>query len=453
MERLIVKRGNVAWAIFGIALLMRFASAPTAGASYFLIAGYALAGRSQAVQALALCWLFGMLNPALAPDSSLSTIGRYAVLACAALSVLARGQFASVKGMPRVAFASLVLGIVIMTHSVLFSPVMDVSILKAASWTVTALTIFYAWRQIDSDARHRLTLQLQRGLLTLMAVSLPLSASGVGYITNGHEFQGVMAQPQAFGPTMALLAAWIGSELLAEPRSAWWKISAFFVCLFLIFLSGARTAAFSVLLGLVLAVILVPMLSRRAVKSVLPGLANPKLYFTGALVLLVGLAAGTLVSDQIDAFVAKRSAVTNVADAYQTSRGELIETMMANIRENPIVGIGFGIASDPAGMVVERDPILGLPVSAVIEKGVLPIAIAEELGIPGLALVVAWLSILVLHAARASGVSGIAVLFTCLLINMGESMLFSPGGMGMLLLLLIGWAITETDTRKGDSRV
>ena len=55
-----------------VSLALRVASAPTADLSYFLLAIYALLGRIQVVQALALSWLFSMLNPSLVPDASLA---------------------------------------------------------------------------------------------------------------------------------------------------------------------------------------------------------------------------------------------------------------------------------------------------------------------------------------------------------------------------------------------
>ena len=50
--------------------------------------------------------------------------------------------------------------------------------------------------------------------------------------------------------------------------------------------------------------------------------------------------------------------------------------------------------------------------------------------------------------ARSSGIGiggllPLTLLFTALLLNMGEMMLFSPGGMGMLLLVVIGFAASE----------
>ena len=115
--------------------------------------------------------------------------------------------------------------------------------------------------------------------------------------------------------------------------------------------------------------------------------------------------------------------------------------MCKNIKNKPFKGIGFGIASEPEHMEVERDPFIGLPVSAVIEKGVMPVAVVEELGIFGALAVLSWLLVVLRRGARA-GVSQFAVLITLLLVNFGESMFFSVGGMGMLLSILLTGAVT-----------
>ena len=94
-------------------------------------------------------------------------------------------------------------------------------------------------------------------------------------------------------------------------------------------------------------------------------------------------------------------------------------------------------------MVISVDPVLGLPVGAAIEKGVLPLAVVEELGIPGALAVLAWIWLLVRRSIKGAGLVPLALLFTALLLNMGEMMLFSPGGMGLLMLVVIGLAASE----------
>ncbi|MDD3948975.1 MAG: hypothetical protein PHT43_05885, partial [Anaerolineaceae bacterium] len=109
--------------------------------------------------------------------------------------------------------------------------------------------------------------------------------------------------------------------------------------------------------------------------------------------------------------------------------------------------IGFGVTSNPSMMKVERDPILGLPVSAPAEKCVLPIAILEEVGVLGFLAVCLWISMIMRSGARG-GVVPFSVSLTALLMNMGEATLFSPGGMGLLSLILLGWASASYQERR-----
>jgi hypothetical protein len=115
--------------------------------------------------------------------------------------------------------------------------------------------------------------------------------------------------------------------------------------------------------------------------------------------------------------------------------------MWTNIERKPLEGLGFGIASIPELMVVQRDPVLGLPTSAIIEKGVMPVAVLEELGAIGVLLVAAWLWIVLRRCARR-GVAPLAVFLVVLFLNMGEATLFSVGGAGLLSMILIAWAAT-----------
>jgi hypothetical protein len=79
----------------------------------------------------------------------------------------------------------------------------------------------------------------------------------------------------------------------------------------------------------------------------------------------------------------------------------------------------------------------------------MPLAILEEVGIFGAGAVLAWLYVLTRGAARR-GIAASVVFWTALVTNMGESTLFSPGGLGLLMLILIAWASTESSA---DARV
>jgi hypothetical protein len=214
------------------------------------------------------------------------------------------------------------------------------------------------------------------------------------------------------------------------------------VCLVLVILSQSRTAGIALVLGLGGAIVLAPALAGRSIRSMLPGLRSKRLlwiFLAGAIALIPVLPQlGGLVKD----FIGKsgRAGVTTLAEAYDDSRGTLIDRMLENIAAKPFQGIGFGIASHPGSMDIERDPVLGLPISASVEKGVMPLAVLEEVGVIGFVLVALWVGVL-LRRSAIRGVAPLAVCTVALLMNLGEATLFSAGGLGLLTLILVSWAV------------
>src|SRR5690606_34901275 len=205
-----------------LALAMRLATGPTANLSYAVIAAYALMGRPHLIRALAMSWLFTMLSPGIAPEASIASIGRYLVLFSAAFSAFIHSSMMSRQ--PRLhtfTFATILLGMFLIGHSFLFSPVMDVSVLKALSWTLAMATLISAWTGLSPLERHQVERQIFQGLALILLLSLPLTVAPLGYLRNGSGFQGILNHPQAFGPTMGLLGAWAAARMLGERKPSW----------------------------------------------------------------------------------------------------------------------------------------------------------------------------------------------------------------------------------------
>jgi hypothetical protein len=425
-----------------LAVCARFISPTTADLSFFMIALYALFGQGQAIRALALSWLFVMLNSGLVPESSNETVGRYAVLLAAFISVTWRSSFVRFD---RFVFFSAVLGAFFVFHSFFFSLIPDVSLLKALNWLLAILTLLVAWGSLDIVRRDEVQRWIFGFLIVIAVASLPfLLFPAFGYLRNGSGFQGLLNHPQVFGPTMALLGTFAFGRLLAQPQPSWWLFALFFGCLILLILSGARTAAFTLVISVIISVLLISIQSGRKIRAFAPALRSKRLGMVGALALIATIGLGPQLTDLWSNFISKsgRSQVTGVLESFNDSRGNLISLMTENIENNLFTGIGFGIASDPSLMIVSRDPILGLPIGAAIEKGVLPIAVMEEVGVPGLIFVTIWVWML-LRRALTNGIVSLMLALTVLLINMGEAVLFSPGGMGMLLLILLAFAVSK----------
>ncbi|MFC3205343.1 hypothetical protein [Aquamicrobium soli] len=430
---------------------LRLASSSTANLSYLLVAAYALLGPAHAIRALTISWLFSMLSPGLAPEASAAAVGRYAVLfGAAASAMLHSGFFLGRPYMRPFTLGTLLLGLFIVAHSLLFSSMADVSVLKAISWALAMATLVSVWCILSYWQREQLSREIFWGLVLILLASLPLSVSSLGYLRNGTGFQGILNHPQAFGPTMALLCAWATARLFGEARPPWWLLGVAGASLGAIMMSEARTAGLAMVLAVGFAILLGPGFGGRSVRQMLPGLRSARIWGVLGVVLAAGVFMAPTIGKMAQNYISKsgRAQVDGLLAAYDRSRGGLINSMLDNIAEYPLTGIGFGIASEPALMVVARDPILGLPVGASIEKGVTPLMVIEELGIFGALLVAFWVFHLLRSASRSS-LAPLAVCLTVLLLNMGEATLFSPGGFGLLPLILLGWAYASDASTRG----
>lgn len=454
MSLIALSRKRIWYLTLGFFLLLialRLASSGTAALSFILLAAYALLGPRQVIHALLLTWFFLMMNSAIAPSLPAASLLRYFVLLCAATSVFMRSGFMHGRAsISLLAFITCLLGIFIIVHSFVVSPEPIVSILKGASWMLAFLTSLSAWGALSMAERNKVEGEIFFILLLITVLSLLMVPVPQGYMVRGGGglFKGALNHSQALGSALALLSAWVTAAFLK--RANWLYLIYLFVIITLIVLTGSRTALLAGLLGVITALLLTPLLSSQGLLKVAPSLGSPKLWAWVFICFLGVFAAFEKISVDINEFINKGRSYTSVVLAYEDSRGGLLDIMMENINEYPISGIGFGIASDPKEMVVER--FAGIPISAVIEKGVTPVAVLEELGIPGATLFVIWLGALIMNAARSSLMS-LAVLCTILALNFGEATLFSPGGMGMLSIILIGWAVSIARGRRTEGIV
>ena len=81
---------------------------------------------------------------------------------------------------------------------------------------------------------------------------------------------------------------------------------------------------------------------------------------------------------------------------------------------------------------------MGIPVSAPVEKGFLPTAILEEIGMLGTVLFLIFIAFLTNAVVEGSDIRWAGMYFGCLFVNVGEAVFFSVGGIGLLYWLLIG---------------
>jgi len=432
------------WSLFWLPLLatlLRCGPSASGTAAYVLIAVYALAGPRQAIVSLWLVWVFNMLNHGLFPAPGSAAFLRHAVVLGAFLSVFIHGRKSAYRNTGFLIPVTVTMCVFLIVHSMVFSQQIDVSLLKAISFSMTAIAAVIGWGSLSVTER-RDTEQFVWGSLGAFAIlSLPLAGLAVGYFRNGNGFQGVMVHPQNFGPTLAVFAVLLITTGLTNRKFGWTAVALIALCVFSVYLSKARIGAVALAGGLILGVS-AELLRRMAVRiREHNGLRLSRLLAASLGLVLALAVAGPWIVPKFWDFIDKGSKSESFTEAALRSRGSKLAELLENIRARPTVGIGFGIDPSADYYGIARDPIFGLPVMATVEKGVMPVAVIEETGIMGAMFTYPWLLLLMWRATSKGVVAG-SVCFAVLVTNLAEACLFSPGGQGMFQLLLAVWAAT-----------
>ena len=420
-----------------LAIILRLIPS-TADFSYLILAGYALLGRQQIIEALLLSWLFSMISPKIIPFAEYESFFRYIIILACFFSILLRANF---KKVHKLTFVTFGLGIFLILHAVFFSQVPIISFLKALNWIFVIVILLLAWQGMDSLEYEDTKKWTKRFLLIILLLSIPtLLIPKIGFSVNSRYFSGILNHPQAFGMTATILGAIFIGQLSAQNRPTLLPVIITIICISLTIISGSRTAGLALLLAVIISSLLFPILTIRKIKSLFNFKKNKFLIIIIFLLLIIILSP--FIFDLISIFMTKtnQSTVDNIMDAFIKSREVLYIPMIDNILESPLRGIGFGLASDLTNMDIKY--FRSIPVSAPIEKGVLPLAILEEVGVFGFIFIIIWILLLVRYSI-ANGFSDTIVLLTILLFNLGEAGLFSPNGYGMLYLVILALATTK----------
>jgi hypothetical protein len=133
--------------------------------------------------------------------------------------------------------------------------------------------------------------------------------------------------------------------------------------------------------------------------------------------------------------------------ALKDSRFKFVEGSFLNFLDKPLVGIGFQISNGKYGhfpMEVETSDMYEIPIKASIEKGVFWSALFEETGLlGGVGLFFYLYQMIKLNSNKIAIVSVVCIFFA----GLGESFLFSIGGLGFFVWLIFYFlvAFKESD--------
>lgn len=454
-KRLAAVRAADAWTTWRLSgplfvpIAIRVIRGPWQILAYVWLMGLALLGRRQAILALVLLWLFNMFTHVFGSPPGFAAVFRHLTVFAAALSVFAIHAGESPKSRtPGLLMWSGLLNVLLIFHSLFFSTMPDISTLKAILFFVTIQTLLTAWSRLSPQQRSITENQMWGVLYGVAVLSMPLAAMKAGYFKNGRGFQGLLEHPQAFGPIMAILAVWLFATWLTDRQMPFILKVVLGLAIAWVYLAGARIGAVMLAVGVVAALVAGPITALMNRSARVPRLLKRRLVVLAAAMILLIAVGGPFLAGKVQQFIAKTGRSTTAVEAAWESRGHLVEAMQANIREHPLTGIGLGVASSPESFSsMVRDPIFGLAIMATVEKGVLPVAMVEEMGWPLALLYAPWFLALLLMAVRA-GPRYAGVCAAALVNNISEAVFFSPGGTGLIVEILVTMAATAAPARE-----
>lgn len=405
-----------------------------------LLCLFALSGKEQAIKALSLVAMSKFLNPGIYAFSPETGVLIWLVFFSASSILIFSSSAKFTKVIPLLIF-SFVVGVL----SVFFSVQPDISLMKITVFTVGVMAIILGYSSLNEEQFNRLYIWFFSIFTVVIILSLPTFLfPDIAYNRNAAGFQGILNHPQVFGAILAPITTWFLATLLFEKNTK--KITLNLIIsislIVLMILSQTRTSIVAVFLSLFTVFILV-FLKKKYFPKAFSGRALVMGVFL-AIVVVIAAFSSSVVQDSLTGFIFKRGA-TNLDEAV-SSRSGGIASQLHYFTESPIGGHGFGVY--PWGVTPMRITYFqGIPISASVEKGFLPTAILEEVGVIGATLFIIFIYYLYKQAVMSKDVKLLALFFVCLFINVGEMVIFSVSGVGLFYWLLIGLTIFHKKSR------
>lgn len=328
--------------------------------------------------------------------------------------------------------------LVILLLSVVSSSSPELSITKLIIFAVGVCGVMAIFA--DPQVNLRYCLSWFSTLFTVVVVaSIPLIWSAAGYLRGTQFFTGIMPHSQLFG---IFLAPFIVYALLrwlyACPPISYLEKSVCLVALIMLYLTCSRTAGITVLFSLVI------MLIRGYFLDV----------YHRRMTTRVSILAGMLALALVAVNMTSHGRLTSLLQTYLQKRGDPNKTILAS-RETKFTeayhtflghllsGVGFGMpVNEYDTLVVERDPILHLPLSAPVEASVMYMALPAQIGLLGLLPFLAFLLALAIPVVRSAPLPILGLSLSAFFTNFGEYAFFSFGSIGLLWWLL--FALSHT---------
>jgi hypothetical protein len=414
----------------------------------FMISIHSLEG---AIKAISLSGLIIMASPFLIDINEIHTFFRFPLIAVAGARI-----FWEVSHRRIVLFAEvhiktlLAFGIVSLFLAFLNQYFFVISFLKLGTFIYGTCAIMLA-ANINRLSGKTLSDWFFSLVLFYIAANILAYVLGIGYTFRRGLYEfigdpaigyvGMTSHPQVQGTLSAISFAYAFSiYLFTSYRLRWLMGLAAPILLILCYMSASRTGLFAAMGTIILAIAVTATMNTgsRRVRMNVSTAQIVTTTFMGiiSLIALEAITGGAILQKVSDFSVkAIRSGNDFSFDRIYETRIHLIEISWQNFIQNPSTGIGFGTMLN--AQWAANASILAAPT----EKGFLPTAILEEVGIPGTFCFILFLLAFFYHYWRLHNIVALTMMTCFLLLNLGEMVFFALGGSSLYCWAMIGAGI------------
>ena len=427
-------------------------SVPGSALCYGILFCMAIRSLEGAVKAMSMSAIIIVANPYLIDINIVHTFLRFPLIAVAGSRIFWEASRSGLFAGPHLK-ALLVFGAVAFVLAAINQYFFMVSFLKLGVFIYGAYAIMLA-TDMGRFSSSDLTVWFCSLVLFYVAGNLLAYALGVGYAFRGRLLEatdvtglaGITNHPQAQGPLSAISFVYAFCVYLFTPYRARWVMGIVApVLLFLCYMSAARTGLFAALLAVGIIVGMAFMM-RGGRKRIRLNISTAQIVIIGSFAvvgfIVVEATTGAAITQKASDFALKAIRSGGGFFSFMSmfeSRMPLIEASWGSFLQQPLTGIGFGTSVDPLFAATAT------LFSAPTEKGFLPSALLEEVGIFGALCFVVFLIAFFVHYWKARNIIALGMMACLLLLNFGEMMFFAFGGIGLYCWSMVGAGIALGD--------
>lgn len=415
----LISKETFEWWIICFVLIFSFINSVALSISMIMLLFFLKQREIGAIKVLNLITLRTIINPAIAVGIEMQQNFKWIIIFSCSLYLLSsyfKLDKLIKKRLNKVLFPFVIFAIYSAISSFIFSTLPIVAIFKLFSYVIAfgGIVIGIA----GTSMRINWIDWLYKLMTILFLTSLPLSIHPVGYLRNGHSFQGLINHPNMLGILAVLFVALIISRIqLKSYSNLLFPLLEITSVLLMIFLSKSRTSLLSV-------VILI------AFYLFFSNINHVKKAFLLTLVSLVIFSTAWLngvVVTFIEEFIYKGQ------DDLLYSRISQVDGLVDNFIRSPWFGSGFAVPVTPFRT-------FAFSTEYVVEPGNLVLAVLSYGGFVGFALFVFYM-VRILMSGKTDYRKTIYLYLAPILISMGEMVFFSTNNIGIWLYMFIALSI------------